>query len=179
MSEKQKATTEATNLKGQSYTQRETDLIQQLVSARMEQHVELEFESFDDYEIPPRTQFSMLSKPAMTLKYGMMKFNMACIRLFKGVRFVIPMISDKKKRICVVCCREEESASVEWARINSHGEWVNKDLRSDEYIEKIYALMKWDRQCRYKILGRIANSERGLVLLFDLTDAIMFTALPE
>ena len=32
-------------------------------------------------ELPPRTQFSMLNKPAVSIKYGVMKFNMACIAI--------------------------------------------------------------------------------------------------
>ena len=35
--------------------------------------------------------------------------------------------------------------------------------------------MNWNRECRYKVLGRVANSPRGLVLLFDLGEAIMFS----
>ena len=38
---------------------------------------ELEYEKFDGYELPPRTQFSMLNKPAVSIKYSVMKFNMA------------------------------------------------------------------------------------------------------
>lgn len=39
--------------------------------------------------------------------------------------------------------------------------------------------MNWNKECRYKIYGRLANSERGLVLVFDLASAVMFDPLPE
>lgn len=39
--------------------------------------------------------------------------------------------------------------------------------------------MKWERNNRYKVLGRISNSAEGLILVFDLEEAIMFDALPE
>lgn len=35
------------------------------------------------------------------------------------------------------------------------------------------------KDCRYKVYGRLANSERGLVLVFDLASAVMFDPLPE
>ena len=38
--------------------------------------------------------------------------------------------------------------------------------------------MKWDRNCRYKILGRVANSSSGLIMVFDLEEAIFFAAQP-
>lgn len=35
-----------------------------------------------------------------------------------------------------------------------------------------------DRTCRYKILGRLAQAERGLILVFDFSEAIMFAQTP-
>ena len=40
-------------------------------------------------------------------------------------------------------------------------------------------MMNWQTNCRYKVYGNLANSERGLVLVFDLTAAVMFDPLPE
>ena len=66
----------------QKLSAQEITLIRELAQIRKEQKRELEYENFDGYELPPRTQFSMLNKPALSIKYGVMKFNMACIRLF-------------------------------------------------------------------------------------------------
>ena len=151
----------------QGYSAKETKLIQELVKARLEQKAELPHESLDGYELPPRTQFSMLKKPALTMKHGRMKFNMACIHLFEGVQYILPIINRQKKRIAVVTCQEEESDSVEWARLKQ-GAWVNKDITSIEVLEKIFTFMGWDRLCRYKAMGRVATSDSGLILVFEL-----------
>ena len=159
--------------------QREQALIQELIKTKQEQKQELEFESFEGYELPPRTQFSMLKKPAVSIKYGKMTFNMACIRLFEGIQYILPLDNIAKKRLAVAMCVEEESASVEWARFKKNEVWVNKDITSVDFIEKIYQAMGWRRECRYKVLGRVANSDRGLILVFDLDEAIMFTPMKE
>ena len=159
--------------------QREQALIQELIKTKQEQKQELEFESFEGYELPPRTQFSMLKKPAVSIKYGKMTFNMACIRLFEGIQYILPLVNIAKKRLAVALCVEEESASVEWARFKKNEVWVNKDITSVDFIEKIYQAMGWRRECRYKVLGRVANSDRGLILVFDLDEAIMFTPMKE
>ena len=75
-------------------------------------------------------------------------------------------------------CPEEDSASVEWARQKNEN-WVNKDITSLEFVENIFRLMNWNRECRYKVLGRVANSDQGLCMLFDLEEAIMFTPKPQ
>ena len=159
--------------------QREQALIQELIKTKQEQKQELDFESFEGYELPPRTQFSMLKKPAVSIKYGKMTFNMACIRLFESIQYILPLVNIAKKRLAVAMCVEEESASVEWARFKKNEVWVNKDITSVDFIEKIYQAMGWRRECRYKVLGRVANSDRGLILVFDLDEAIMFTPMKE
>ncbi len=164
---------------GQSYNYSDAELIRQLVRSRMSQKQELEYEDLDGYVLPPRTQFSMLNKPAVTFKYGKMKFNMACIRLFENVQHVLTLIHEQKKRLTIVMCPEEQSGSVEWARRKqSDGTWVNKDISTEQVIYKLYRLMGWKMGNRYKALGRVANSREGLVLVFELEEAVMFASEP-
>ena len=164
--------------KGYQYTERELQIIREMTSGKFGEKVDLQYESLDDYEVPPRTQFSMLKKAAVTLKYKEMTFNMAAIRLFEGVRFILPILSRSKKRLAVVMCKEEEPASIEWCRLKKD-KWVNKKITSLEYVEKIFVAAGWDRNCRYKVLGRVVTSDRGLILVFDLDEAIMFAPLAE
>lgn len=164
---------------GQAYNYSDQELIRRLVKSRMAQKQQLEYEDLDGYVLPPRTQFSMLKKPAVTIKYGRMTFNMACIRLFESVQYILPLIHPEKKKLTIVTCAEEESASVQWARIRStDGEWVNRDITSDDFIYNVYKMMGWKPGCRYKVLGRVANSREGLVLVFDLEEAVMFASKP-
>ena len=102
----------------------------------------------------------------------------ACIRLFEGIKYVLPILHPNKKRLALIMCPEEDSASVEWARQKDEN-WVNKDITSLEFVENIFRLMNWNRECRYKVLGRVANSDQGLCMLFDLEEAIMFTPKPQ
>ena len=93
----------------QELSVREISLIRELTQIRKEHKRELEYEKFDGYELPPRTQFSMLNKPAVSIKYGVMKFNMACIRLFevcssdfasKQKTACIDYVSGRRQRVC-------------------------------------------------------------------------------
>lgn len=165
--------------KGESYSLSDQELIRQLVKSRMAQKSTLEYEDLDGYVLPPRTQFSMLKKPAVTIKYGRMTFNMACIRLFEDVEFILPLVHPEKKKLTIVMCAEEESASVAWARRRqSDNVWVNRDITSEDFILNIFKMMDWKLDCRYKVLGRIANSKQGLVIVFELDEAIMFASKP-
>lgn len=156
-------------------SEKEFILMQALIKERIERGEELEYEKFDGYELPPSTQFSMIKKPTVTIKYGKIRFNMAAIKLFSGIKYILPMLNGKKKRLAVVPCLEEENSTVEWARTRKKDDaWVNKDISSVDFVNKIFQNMGWKEDCRYKVIGRIANSDKGLILLFDLEEAIRF-----
>lgn len=165
----------ALKIDNMNMSEKEFVLIQALVKEKLEHGEELEYEKFDGYELPPSTQFSMVKKPTVTIKYGKIRFNMAAIRLFSGIKYILPMINGDKKRLAVVPRKEEESSSVEWARNRKKDDaWVNKDISSVDFVNKIFNMMGWKADCRYKIIGRIANSDKGLILLFDLEEALCF-----
>lgn len=170
-------TNETLQNQGEVISQKEQELIAQLVSIRKEQKQNLPFETLDGYEVPPRTQFSMLKKPAVTFKITKFEFNCAAVRLFSGITLVLPTFNRAKKRLAAIPCSEEESASIEWSRLKNDV-YISKTITSPDYVEKIFDIMKWDRTCRYKILGRLAQTERGLVLIFDCEEAIKFAPQP-
>lgn len=164
--------------KSENFNRKEQALIHQLVQERLGKKNGLEFESLDDYVVPPKMFFSMLKKPAVTIRANKMEFNMSSVRLFEGVEHILPMLSERKQRMVVAICAEEELSSIQWAR-QKQGKWVNKSISCPEYADSIYRMMNWNRECRYKVYGNLANSERGLVLVFDLASAVMFDPLPE
>lgn len=116
-----------------------------------------------------------------SVKYGKMTFNMASVRMFDEALFILTPVNRDKKRLMVVPCKEEESASLQWARIRESDDTkVNRTISSEEFILKLYKMMGWKLNCRYKILGRVALAKPGPmpVLIFDLEEAIMFDSKP-
>ena len=160
---------------GQSFSAREYELIQQLVKSRLGHNQELIYEELEGYEVPPRTQFSMLNKPAVPIKEGQLSFNMASIRLFESIQHILPVVNEKMHRLAVIPCQEEEMSSIDWARRRSDDTWTNKPITNRDLVNRIGSFMKWNRNCRYKILGEIRMSARGPILVFELDEAIMFT----
>lgn len=170
-------TTNNVRNQGESISKKEQALISQLVEMRKEHQQDLPYETLDGYEVPPRTQFSMLKKPALTFKLSKMEFNAAAVRVFPGITQILPVVNRAKRRLAAVPCNEEECSSVEWSRLKKEA-YVSKCITAIDFVEKIFEIMQWDRTCRYKILGRLAQTERGLVLVFDFNEAIMFAPKP-
>ena len=112
---------------GEGFSAKEQELIRQLVQERLGKKNAIEFESLDDYVVPPKMFFSMIKKPAVSIRANRLEFNMSSIRLFEGVQYVLPMLSERKKRMVVAICAEEELSSVEWARLKKD-KWVNRSI---------------------------------------------------
>lgn len=162
----------------QGLSLKEVELVREFAKAKMESKSELEFEDLNDFEIPPSTQFPMLKKPAVSIKYKEMTFNMACIRLFEGILHVVLSLSKNKKRLAVIMRKEEGGSTVQWAK-KKGDRYQNRKITSLEFVDAIYTLMGWDKKRRYKALGRVKNSSEGLILVFELEEAIMFSEQPE
>lgn len=178
--DKMDTTIESERKSGQTYNFSDQELIRQLAKSRMVQGQELEYEDLSGYELPPRTQFSMLSKPVASIKYGKITFNMSCVRMFDDALYVLTPINREKKRLMVVPCQEEEASSVQWARVRVNGTKTNKTITSEEFVYRIFNLMGWKLSCRYQVLGRIAilKPHGTPVLIFDLEEAVMYDTKP-
>ncbi len=157
---------------------KERELVKAFAQARLESDNKLQYEDLNDYEIPPRTHFSMRNKPAVSIKYKEMTFNMACIRLFEGIIHVLPSLSRNKKRLAIIMRKEEGASTVQWAK-KKGSQYINKRVTSLEFIDTVYNLMGWNKKRRYKVLGHLADSAEGIILVFDLEEAVMFSELPE
>jgi len=163
---------------GARLSNREVELVQEFAKAKMEANDQLQYEELDGYELPPRAQFSMLKKPAVSIKYGSITFNMASIRLFNGIIHILPFVSAGKKRLAIIMRKNEGASTVEWAK-KKGDKIVNKPITSVEFSETIYNMMGWEKSRRYKAVGRVSDSREGLILVFDLEEAIMFSEQPE
>ena len=86
--------------------------------------------------------------------------------------FLLKYLFDLPMRVDIVTDDDDQ-------RIDTILDVENKDITSLEFVENIFRLMNWNRECRYKVLGRVANSDQGLCMLFDLEEAIMFTPKPQ
>lgn len=80
-----------------------------MVQERLGKKNAIEFESLDDYVVPPKMFFSMIKKPAVSIRANRMEFSMSAIRLFEGVQHVLPMLSENKSEWLWPSVRKKKS----------------------------------------------------------------------
>lgn len=132
-----------------------------------------DIEDLNEYQVTRAELFSHSREPAITIWSNRIKFNMPCLRRFPGVTHIQLLIHPEQKRLIIRPCQPDTPDSLRWAR-NSEKELINRDLLCRIFAAKVFDLMGWNSQYRYKILGKPAVYKDKILFLFKLSDFELF-----
>lgn len=128
------------------------------------------------YQVTKAELFSHNREPAITIWDTRIKFNMACLRKFPGTTHIQILIHPEQKRLIIRPCNPEAPDSLRWATGGGEKELKNRDLLCRLFAAKVFDLMDWDKQYRYKLLGKPAVYNNEILFLFKLTDFELFVS---
>lgn len=126
------------------------------------------------YQVTKAELFSHLREPALTLWSNRLKFSMACLRRFPGVKHIQVMINPEQKRLVIRPCTPDTPDCLRWASGNNDNEMKNRDMTCKIFAAKVFDLMGWNPDYRYKILGKPATCDGEFLFLFKLNDFELF-----
>nr|WP_325204980.1 hypothetical protein [uncultured Oscillibacter sp.] len=126
------------------------------------------------YQVTRAELFSHTYEPAITIWPTRIKFNMACLRKFPGVTHIQILIHPKQRRLIIRPCHPDAPDSLRWAKGGGEKELSNRDMLCRIFAGKVFDLMKWDLEYRYKMLGKPAVYQKEMLFLFKLTDFELF-----
>ena len=126
------------------------------------------------YQVTKAELFAHSREPAITIWQNRIKFNMACLRRFPGVTHIQILIHPEQKRLIIRPCDPDAPDSLRWARGGGEKELSNRDLLCKIFAAKVFDLMGWDQQYRYKMMGKPAVCDGEMLFLFKLNDFELF-----
>ena len=126
------------------------------------------------YQVTRAELFSHTYEPAITIWPTRIKFNMACLRRFPGVTHIQILIHPEQRRLIISPSLPDAPDSLRWAKGGGEKELSNRDMLCRIFAAKVFDLMKWDSEYRYKMLGRPAVYQEEMLFLFKLTDFELF-----
>ena len=91
-----------------------------------------------------------------------------------GVTHIQILIHPEQKRLIIRPCEPDAPDSLRWARGGGEKELQNRDLICKIFAAKVFDLMGWDKQYRYKMMGKLAVCDNEMLFLFKLTDFELF-----
>lgn len=127
------------------------------------------------YQVTKAELFSHTREPSVTIWENRIKFNMACLRRFPGVTHIQILIHPEQKRLIIRPCEADAADSLRWAKGGGESEMKNRELLCKIFAAKVFDLMGWKSEYRYKILGKPAVNNGEVLFLFQLADFELFT----
>lgn len=126
------------------------------------------------YQVTRAEFFAHSKDPAITVWHDRIKFNMACLRRFSGVTHIQILIHPDQKRIIIRPCDPDAPESLRWCCGGGEKEIRNRDMMCRLFAAMLFELMNWNKEYRYKMLGKIATCDGDALFLFRLTDFELF-----
>ena len=148
---------------------RNDEYVQELIEGEETEKVNLA-----GFQVAKAELFAHTREPAITVWDNKIKFNMACLRRFPGITHIQLLIHPDEKRLIVRPCDADAPDSLRWASGGGEKEIKTRDMICQIFAAKLLELMNWDKQYRYKMLGKPAVCNNEALYLFKLTDFELF-----
>ena len=128
------------------------------------------------YQVTKGEFFAHSREPSITIWENRIKFNMACLRRFPGVTHIQILVHPEQTRLIIRPCSPDAPDALRSPHGGGEQGLSNRDLICKIFAAKVFDLMGWDTQYRYKMLGNPAVCEGEMLFLFRLSAFELFTA---
>ncbi len=122
--------------------------------------------------------FASLRDPAVTIRNGNITFNTACINGLEDVVYINLMIDEELGFLAITGCPENDKEAVRWC-VAKPDKRKSRRMRCKDFTDMVYDLMKWDKKCRYKVLGYQVQYGEAVYYVFDLNVKQTFHEKPK
>lgn len=122
--------------------------------------------SYDGFQVVRGEFFSHLFEPSITFSDYKIYVNTTCIRKLPDFDYVQILVNPEDMKLAVKPCKEEEKDSFRWC--SASAKRAPKMISCRLFFAKVMALMNWNPVHRYKMLGKLIQSNNEMLFIFDL-----------
>ena len=129
---------------------------------------------FEGYQVVRREFFAHTFEPSITFNNYKIYVNTACLNKFPHTDFVQLLINRKTHILALLPCAESERDAIGWCN-TSGSKRRPRQLTGKFLVAKLFEMMDWNVDYRYKLLGKVIHDANGEVLIaFDLTSSEVY-----
>lgn len=128
---------------------------------------------FGDFQVVRREFFAHLREPSLTFNNCRIYVNSASLTKFPNTDYMQVLINRQTKILALRPCREGERDSFPWCSY-SKGKRKPKQITCKLFFAKIFTMMEWNPDFRYKLLGTVIHSKGEYLLAFDLSSTEVY-----
>ena len=123
---------------------------------------------FDGFQVVRREFFAHINEPSVTFSNCKFYVNTACIQKFPDHDSVQVLVNKDKKILAIMPCAPSARDSFVWCSISKEKR-KPKQITCKLFFAKVFTMMGWNPDHRYKILGKLIHANGENLIAFDLT----------
>lgn len=128
---------------------------------------------FGEFEVVRREFFAHLREPSLTFNNCRIYVNAASLSKFPNTDYMQILINRQTKILALRPCREGDRDAFPWA-YDSKGKRKPKQVTCKLFFAKVFTMMGWNPDFRYKLLGTVIHSKGEYLLAFDLSSTEVY-----
>ena len=139
----------------------------ELMKQQIDEDIEIDDDfSFDGYQVVRGEFFSHIFEPSLTFNNYKVQVNTACIKKLPEFDYVQIMVNPDEKKLAVRPCTEDEKDSFRWC--SATAKRSPKQITCRMFFAKVFTLMGWQIDYKYKLLGKLKKANGQYLFVFDL-----------
>lgn len=123
---------------------------------------------FDGFQVVRREFFAHINEPSVTFSNCKFYVNSACLQKFPNHDSVQVLVNKEKKILAIMPCAPSARDSFIWCTISKEKR-KPKQITCKLFFAKVFTMMGWNPDHRYKILGKLIHANGENLIAFDLT----------
>jgi hypothetical protein len=123
---------------------------------------------FEGFQVVRREFFAHINEPSVTFNNCKFYVNAACIQKFPDADTVQVLVNKETKILAIMPCPANARDSFAWCTM-SKGKRKPKQITCKLFFAKVFSMMDWNPDHRYKILGKLIHANGETLIAFDLT----------
>ena len=124
---------------------------------------------FEGFQVVRREFFAHLREPSVSFSNCKISVNTACLTRFPSTNYAQILINRNNKILALRPCPDGARDSFRWCNVSPNGKRKPRAITCRLFFAKLVALMDWNPDHRYKLLGNLVHSNDEYLLAFDLT----------
>ena len=128
--------------------------------------------SFDGYEVARGEFFAHTYEPTICFYQNKVSVNSACLRKLNKTDYIQILVNPSEKKLAVKPSSEEDKDSFKWS--TGKTKKLPRQIKCVIFFAKVFTLMDWNPDYKYKLLGKLIRSNSDLLFVFDLKSPEIF-----
>ena len=123
---------------------------------------------YEGFQVVRREFFAHTKEPSFTFNNYKTYVNAACLNRFQTVDYVQALVNSDSKILALRPCREEERDAFSWC-VPGSTKRKPRQITCRLFFARIFSLMNWNPDYRYKLLGKVIHANDEYLIVFDLS----------